>query len=207
MHLISRTQFIFNKINVLVHLVKICAYRRNISIKSGDDNNFMNWLYLQEINWHNAIKNPINLITVISIVISPLWYAIESVAAQEYPDCFLITESGTLVELNNICIPAKNQQVEPLIFSGLEFQPPLVGLKAGEVRGAVTNRSTQVVPLKVIHVQLIADNRVIAASNILVETGGGLQPGESLSFDTVIGSKKLGSIPDEEVKVEVTRYE
>lgn len=207
MHLISRTQFIFNKINVLVHLVKIYAYRRNISIKSGDDNNFMNWLYLQEINWHNAIKKPINLITVISIVISPLWYAIESVAAQEYPDCFLITESGTLVELNNICIPAKNQQVEPLIFSGLEFQPPLVGLKAGEVRGAVTNRSTQVVPLKVIYIQLIADNRVIAASNILVETGGGLQPGESLSFDTVIGSKKLGSIPDEEVKVEVTRYE
>ena len=167
----------------------------------------MNWLYLQGIDWHNAIKRPINLITAISIVISPLWHGIESVAAQEHPDCFLITQSGTLVELNNICIPAKNQQVEPLIFSGLEFQPPLVGLKAGEVRGAVTNRSTQVVPLKVIYIQLIADNRVIAASNILVETGSGLQPGESLSFDTVIGSKKVGSVPDEDVKVEVTRYE
>lgn len=175
--------------------------------KKRGDNNFMNWLYLQGINWQNAIKKPINLITAISIVISLLWHAIETAAAQEHPDCFLITQSGTLVELNNICIPAKNQQVEPLIFSGLEFQPPLVGLKAGEVRGAVTNRSTQVVPLKVIHIQLIAANRVIAASNILVETGSGLQPGESLSFDTVIGSKKLGSMPDEEVKVEVTRYE
>ena len=175
--------------------------------KKRGDHNFMKWLYLQGIDWHNAIKKPINLITAIFIVISPLWHGIESVAAQEHPDCFLITESGTLVELNNICIPAKNQQVEPLIFSGLEFQPPLVGLKAGEVRGAVTNRSTQVVPLKVIHIQLIADNRVIAASNILVETGSGLQPGESLSFDTVIGSKKLGSVPDEDVKVEVTRYE
>ena len=171
------------------------------------DYNFMKWLYLQGTDWHNAIKKPINLITAISIVISPLWHTIESVVAQEHPDCFLITQSGTLVELNNICIPAKNQQVEPLIFSGLEFQPPLVGLKAGEVRGAVTNRSTQVVPLKVIYIQLIADNRVIAASNILVETGSGLQPGESLSFDTVIGSKKVGSVPDEDVKVEVTRYE
>lgn len=176
--------------------------------KKCGDNPFMKWLYLQGIDWHNAIKKPINLITAISIVISPLWQiAIESVAAQEYPDCFLITQSGTLVELNNICIPAKSQQVEPLIFSGLEFQPPLVGLKAGEVRGAVTNRSTQVVPLKVIYIQLIADNRVIAASNILVETGSGIQPGESLSFDTVIGSKKLGSVPESPIKVEVTRYE
>lgn len=176
--------------------------------KKSGDNTFMKWLYLQGIDWHNAIKKPINLITAISIVILPLWQiAIESVAAQEYPDCFLITQSGTLVELNNICIPAKNQQVEPLIFSGLEFQPPLIGLKAGEVRGAVTNRSTQVVPLKLIYIQLIADNRVIAASNILVETGSGLQPGESLSFDTVIGSKKLGSVPESPIKVQVTRYE
>ena len=175
--------------------------------KKRGEHNFMKWLCLRGIDWHNAIKKPIKLITAISIVILPLWHTIESVAAQEHPDCFLITQSGTLVELNNICIPAKNQQVEPLIFSGLEFQPPLIGLKAGEVRGAVTNRSTQVVPLKVIYIQLIADNRVIAASNILVETGSGLQPGESLSFDTVIGSKKVGSVPDEEVKVEVTRYE
>lgn len=175
--------------------------------KKRSDHNFMKWLYLQEIDWHNAIKKPLNLIIAISIVSSPLWHTIQSIVAQEHPDCFLITQSGTLVELNNICIPAKKQQVEPLMFSGLEFQPPLVGLKAGEVRGAVTNRSTQVVPLKVIHIQLIADNRVIAASNILVETGSGLQPGESLSFDTVIGSKKLGSVTDEDVKVEVTRYE
>lgn len=169
----------------------------------------MKWLFLQEIAWHNAIKKPINLTTAISIaLISSLWQTgIKKVAAQEYPDCFLITQSGTLVELNNICNSAKNQQVEPLIFSGLEFEPPLVGLKAGEVRGAVTNRSTQVVPLKVIYIQLVADNRVIAASNISVETGSGLQPGESLSFDTVIGSKKLGTVPENPIKVEVTRYE
>lgn len=126
--------------------------------------------------------------------------------AQEYPGCFLITQLGTLVDLNNLCNITEKQE-EPLMFSGLEFQPPLLGLKPGEIKGAVTNRSNKVIALKVIYVQLVADNRVIASSDIQIETGSGLQPGESLSFDTIISSKKLAKAPDEEVKVEVTRYE
>lgn len=93
------------------------------------------------------------------------------------------------------------------MFSGLEFQPPLLGLKPGEIKRAVTNRSNKVIALKVIYIQLVADNQVIASSDIQIETGNGLQPGESLSFDTIISSKKLAKVPDEEVKVEVTRYE
>lgn len=129
-----------------------------------------------------------------------------AVVAQEHPGCFLITGSGTLVDLNNLCTQAK-QQVEPLVFSGLEFQPPLLGLKPAEVKGSVTNRSSQVVALKIIYIQLVADNRIIAASDIPVETGSGLQPGESLSFDTVISRKKLGKVPEDKVNVQVTRYE
>lgn len=127
--------------------------------------------------------------------------------AQEYPGCFLITQLGTLVDLNNLCNITEKQQAEPLMFSGLEFQPPLLGLKPGEIKGAVTNRSNKVIALKVIYVQLVVDNQVIASSDIQIETGSGLQPGESLSFDTIISSKKLAKVPDEEVKVEVTRYE
>lgn len=150
----------------------------------------------------------INLTATGIALISSLWQAkVENVAAQEYPDCFLITQSGTLVELNNLCNSVKNQQAEPLVFSGLEFQPPILGLKAGEVRGSVTNSSSQVVLLKVIYIKLMAENRVITSSNVLVETGSGLQPGEVLSFDTVISSKKLGKLPEQRVKVEVTRYE
>lgn len=155
------------------------------------------------------MQKSINLTTVGIALILSLWDVIlvKKVAiAQEYPGCFLITQSGMLVNLNNLCTSAQ-QQVEPLLFNGLEFQPPLVGLKAGEVRGAVTNRSSQVVPLKIIYIQLVAGSRIIASSDIPVETGNGLQPGESLSFDTVISSKKLGKVPEDGVEVQVTRYE
>ncbi len=126
--------------------------------------------------------------------------------AQEYPGCFLINQSGRLIELNNLCTLVQ-KQVEPLLFSSLEFQPPLIGLKPGEVRGSVTNHSNQVVPLKIIYIQLVAGNQIIASNDIPVETGSGLQPGESLSFDTVISSKKLGKVPENGVKVQVNRYE
>lgn len=53
----------------------------------------------------------------------------------------------------------------------------------------------------------MANNRVIAASNIPVETGNGLQPGESLSFNTGISSNKIGKLPKGGFKVEVIRYE
>lgn len=152
-----------------------------------------------------------DLIIAIGIFLMSLLYEIAVVkniaTAQEYPGCFLITQSGTLIELNNLCTLVQKQEVEPLLFSGLEFQPPLIGLKPGEVRGSVTNRSNQVVPLKIIYIQLVADNQILTSSDIPVETGSGLQPGESLSFDTVISSKKLGKVPEDGVKVQVKRYE
>lgn len=157
------------------------------------------------------MQKSLNLtIAVISVLGLFLWEVATDknmAIAQEYPGCFLITQSGTLVKLNNLCTAIKDQQVEPLEFSGLEFQPPILGLKAGEIRGSVTNRSNQVVPLKIIHIQLVANNQVITSTNIPVETDNGLQPGASLSFDTVIASRQIGGVPEDEVKVEVTRYE
>jgi hypothetical protein len=156
------------------------------------------------------MQKSLNLTTVGIALILSLWKIAllkKAVIAQEYPGCFLINQSGTLINLKNLCTSVQQQQVEPLLFNGLEFQPPLVGLKAGEIRGAVTNRSSQVVPLKIIYIQLVADNQIIALSDISVETGNGLQPGESLSFDTVISSKKLGKVPENGVKVQVARYE
>ncbi len=132
---------------------------------------------------------------------------IKNVIAQEYPGCFLITKDGTVVELNNLCTLSKKQTAEPLEFSNLEFQPAIAGLKSAGVQGAVTNRSNKVIVLKRIYFQLVASNRVIAASDIQVETGNGLQPGESISFNTGISNNKIGKIPEDGVKVEITSYE
>ena len=131
---------------------------------------------------------------------------VKNAIAQEYPGCFLITKEGTVVELNNLCTLSK-QVAEPLEFSNLEFQAAIAGLKSAGVQGAVTNRSSKVILLRTIYFQLVANNRVIVASNIQVETGKGLQPGESLSFNTGISSKKIGNLPEDGVKVEITRYE
>ncbi len=150
------------------------------------------------------------ILTTISIALIPFVCEIttvKNVVAQEYPGCFLITTAGTVVELNNLCTLGKEQTAETLEFSALEFQPPIAGLKSGGVQGSVTNRSNKVILLRTIYFQLVANNRVIAASNIPVETGNGLQPGESLSFNTGISSNKIGKLPEEEVKVEITRYE
>lgn len=132
---------------------------------------------------------------------------VKNVIAQEYPGCFLITKEGTLVELNNLCTVSNKQTAEPLEFSALEFQPAIAGLKSAGVQGAVTNRSNKAILIRTIYFQLVANNRVIAASNIQVETGNGLQPGESLSFNTGISSNKVGKLPEDGVKVEITRYE
>lgn len=149
------------------------------------------------------------ILTTTGIALIPLTIAISSVqkaATQEYPGCFLITTTGTVVELNKLCTKDA-EQTEPLEFSGLEFKPPIAGLKPGEIQGAVTNKSNKVILLKTIYFQLIANKQVIGASNVSVETGNGLQPGESLSFNTAISSRKLGRLPVEGVSVEVTRYE
>lgn len=154
-----------------------------------------------------SVKLTIAVISALGLFLWEVALCKNMAIAQEYPGCFLITQSGTLVKLNNLCSTVKDQQVEPLEFSGLEFQPPILGLKAGEIRGSVTNRSNQVVPLKIIHIQLVANNQVITSTNIPVETDNGLQPGASLAFDTVIASRQIGGVPEDEVKVEVTQYE
>jgi len=151
------------------------------------------------------------ILTTICITLIPFIYEITTVknvvVAQEYPGCFLITKAGTVVELDNLCVLDEEQTAEPLEFTGLEFQPPIAGLKSGGVQGSVTNRSNKVIPLKTIYFQLVANNRVIAASDIPVETGNGLQPGESLSFNTGISSNKVEKLSEDGIKVEVTRYE
>lgn len=150
------------------------------------------------------------ILTTIGIALIPFVCEIttvENVIAQEYPGCFLITKEGTVVELNNLCTSSKKQTVEHLKFSDLEFQPAIAGLKSAGVQGAVTNRSNKVILLRTIYFQLVANNRVIAASNIQVDTGNGLQPGESISFNTGISSNKVGKLPEDGVKVEITSYE
>lgn len=147
--------------------------------------------------------------TTIGIALIPFVCAIatfRSVVAQEYPGCFLITTAGTVVELNKLCTLSNKQTAESLEFNGLEFQPPIAGLKSAEIQGSVTNRSSQIIPLRTIYFRLVANNQVIAASNIRVETGNGLQPGESLSFNAGIGSSEDG-LPEDGVKVEVIKYE
>ncbi|KJH70710.1 FxLYD domain-containing protein [Aliterella atlantica] len=147
--------------------------------------------------------------TTIGIALLPFVCAIatfKSVIAQEYSGCFLITTAGTVVELNKLCTLNDEQTAEPLEFSGLEFQPPIAGLKSAGIQGSVTNRSNKVILLKTIYFQLLANNRVVAASNIQVETGNGLQPGESLSFNAGIGSS-IDGLPEDGVKVEVIKYE
>lgn len=150
------------------------------------------------------------ILTTTGITLIPFVCAIatgKNVVAQEYPGCFLITTTGTVVELNNLCTLSNQQTAEPLEFSGLEFQPPIAGLKSAGIQGSVTNRSNKVILLKTIYFQLLANNRVVAASNIRVETGDGLQPGESLSFNTGISSNNVGDLPENGIEVEVTRYE
>lgn len=150
------------------------------------------------------------ILTTIGIALIQLTIAIipvKKAATQEYPGCFLITKAGTVVELNNLCTLDEKQASDPLEFSGLEFQPPIAGLKSGEIQGSVTNKSNKVILLKTIYFQLVANNQVIGNSNVSVETGKGLQPGESLSFSTAINSSQLGKLPEERVRVEVTRYE
>lgn len=150
------------------------------------------------------------ILTTIGIALIPYVCEIttvKNVIAQEHPGCFLITTAGTVVELNNLCTLSKKQTAEPLEFSDLEFQPAIAGLKSAGVQGAVTNRSNRAILLKTIYFQLVANNRVIAASNIQVETGNGLQPGESLSFNTGISSNKIDKLPEDKIKVEIIKYE
>lgn len=74
------------------------------------------------------MRKSINLITVgiaLILFLGETALVKKGAIAQKYPGCFLITQAGILINLSNLCTPAQ-QQVEPLLFNGLEFQPPLV---------------------------------------------------------------------------------
>jgi len=138
-----------------------------------------------------------------------VWFALFaalSVSAQEYPGCFMLSYSGSLVDLNTLCTDKAANLQPPLVFSSLQSQPILDGAMT-QVRGTVTNNSTSVVPLSRIYFQLVANSKILVASAILVDTGSGLNPGESISFDKVLSKSDLGNVPLAAIEVKVTKYE
>lgn len=131
----------------------------------------------------------------------------ERAIAQYYSGCFMLTESGNLVDLNSLCgISDRQANSRTLEFSQLQFQPSSFGNFA-EVRGTVTNRSEQIIPLQVIYIRILNENRFLSSSTIPVDTGNGLSPGQSLTFDKVINRKNLGGVIPATAKVEVTQYQ
>lgn len=129
-----------------------------------------------------------------------------AVIAQEYPGCFMLSRSGSLVTLNSICLEKIEISQPKLVFSDLQSQLILDGTMA-QVRGTVTNSSNQVVPISVIYFQLVTDTRIISSANVPVQTGDGLKPGESLSFDKVMSKSDLGDVPPSGIKVQVIKYQ
>ena len=127
-------------------------------------------------------------------------------SAQEYSGCFMISNLGSLVNLDVLCSDEIKISQPKLVFTALQSQLILDGSMA-QVTGTVTNRSNQVVPLSLIYFQLVADTRILASSSISVETGDGLNPGESLSFDKVINKSHLGNVAPSVIEVKITKYE
>lgn len=153
----------------------------------------------------------IKKIAAMCIVFGGIWGAAlafqDRAIAQYYSGCFMLTESGSLVDLNSLCgVSDRPKDSSGLEFSQLQFQPSSFGNFA-EIKGTVTNRSGQTIPLQVIHIRILNENRVLTSSTIAVNTGNGLSPGESLTFDKVINQKKLGGVIPDTAKVEVTRYQ
>ena len=124
--------------------------------------------------------------------------------AQEYPVCFMIDGSNQVIDLNRLC---KTETAQPtLLFKDLKSQL-IFGGNMAEVKGTVTNSSSQVIPLSNIYFQLVADNRVLSSSAVEIAKEDGLKPGESLAFEKVISKRDLGHVPPSAIEVQVTRYD
>lgn len=124
--------------------------------------------------------------------------------AQEYPACFMIDRSDRVINLNRLC---KTETPQPiLLFTNLKSQL-IFGGNMAEVKGTVTNSSSQVIPIMNIYFQLVADNRVLSSSAIEIAKEDGLKPGESLAFEKVISKRDLGNVSPTAIEVQVTRYD
>ena len=118
----------------------------------------------------------------------------------------MITRSGKVVGLNVLCQGKTETPQAQLMFTNLESQLILDGTMV-QVRGTVTNRSSQAVPLSQIYFQLVVDNRILTSNTIPIEKSDGLKPGESISFDKVLSKSELADVPPSEIKVEITQYQ
>lgn len=76
-------------------------------------------------------------------------------SAQEYSGCFMISNLGSLLNLDVLCSDEIKISQPKLVFSALQSQLILDDTMA-QVRGTVTNPSNQVVPLSLICFQLVA---------------------------------------------------
>lgn len=124
--------------------------------------------------------------------------------AQENPVCFLVDQSDRVVNLNHLCKTETAQS--KLLFKDLRSEL-IFGGKAAEVKGTVTNSSSQVIPVTNIYFQLVADNRVLSSSAIDVAREDGLKPGESFAFSKAISKNDLGNVSPSAIEVQVTRYD
>ncbi len=77
--------------------------------------------------------------------------------AQEYPGCFMLDRAGIFVELKGLCPLSESvscrvgesegrEELNPLVFTALELKQPILNDNLTQVKGVVTNRSSQPVP-------------------------------------------------------------
>ena len=124
--------------------------------------------------------------------------------AQEYPVCFMVDRSNRVIDLNCLCTTETAQPT--LLFKDLKSQL-IFGGNLAEIKGTVTNSSTQMIPITNIYFQLVADNRVLSSSAIEIAKADGLKVGESLAFEKVISKRDLGNVPPSMIEVQVTGYD
>lgn len=125
--------------------------------------------------------------------------------AQEYPGCFMIDRAGIFVDLKGLCPLSESasrrvgesegrEELNPLVFSALELKQPILNGNLTQVKGFVTNRSSQPLPLSLISFQLVANERLLASNTIEVAASNGLKPGKSIRFMKLMKQTNEGVI-------------
>lgn len=115
---------------------------------------------------------------------------------------------GTIIDLSgSICSISTDAQIAPVSVAArkpqaiptenVRFSEAQISLandgKSLEVRGTITNESTQAGTLPSIKFNIVNQrtNRVLATEVVDIETNNGIAPGEQMSFSKVIGSNIL----------------
>src|SRR5919202_5712028 len=139
-------------------------------------------------------------IVLIASLASVVLFRTDAIAQQD-PVCFMVDRSDRVIDLNHLC---KAETAQPkLLFKDLRSQL-IMGGNVAEVKGTVTNTSSEVIPITNIYFQLVANNRILSSSAIEIPKAEGLKPGESLAFEKAISKRDLGNVPPSAIEVQVT---